>query len=1195
MSNNIYVALEQLGLTAQKRAIHLQFSNTALNDQVFLQRIEGTHQLNEGIQLQLICLSTNSAIPLKQFIGAQVAVDIVNDQSELNRISGIVTHADAGASDGSLCIYRLKVEDPTALWKHRRNSRVFMAKSAVEVIQTVFQEWVQRSPLFASSLTLDKSGLTKDYDVRPFLMQQSESDFDFLTRLMRAEGINWLIDEAQLKVPNTTEQIQAQKLRLIDDNAQFSALERRNIRFHRSSAVEASDSIIHFTGQRSLQPTSVHIQRWQADVLDTDEGAGSVQSKHNHSENYDNASLGLEQAWHFSPAWIQDLNGEDGATPSGNSQVERFNQNLSNYYNVQAKQFTAISTVRDAQVGYHFELNEHPSINLKDTADRQFLIISKTFYNQNNLPKDLTNQVETLLKQSDWQITNITTNNSEERQANTLTLIRRNIAIVPEYNPLQHRPIASPQRAIVVGPSGEEIHVDEWGRIKVRFLFTRNEDNTHDGGAGSNDNDTDSAWVDVLTPWAGEGYGARFLPRIGEVVVIDFFAGDIDRPFIVGRIHEGYRHPTQFDGKGKLPDTKKLSGIKSKEYQGSGYNQLRFDDTKGQLSSQLQSSHGASQLNLGKLSHPKDQAESDDRGEGFELRTDQWGALRAGQGLLISTYAQDQAKGDHLESEIAQKQLESSQTNSKALSDIAKNQKTDEIESIEQLKAFAEAIEKDIAKYKKAIMLLSSADGIALSTPEDIHLSATGIINHSAGDSINFSTQKNLLGHALGKVSLFAAQGGINFIAAQGKFNIHAQSNALDVFAKLGITISSTEDRIEISSPKEVLITGGSSQIALNGSGIFPKTGGKFEVNAGQHTFKPGASVSKSAQLPPSNPMKGALDLLKSYGGKDFFKQTGFNVIDSFGKQVSGKLDGNGFAKVTGIAPGPAKVEFETDPRSAWNQGSHFNRDYAWSEEAVGGVTGFAQNALKSMGQNMMSQLKDNLFSLNGDSLKNMGKNALKDLGTQSLGQFKQQFTQSALGSVSSAMNLNLSPSQMMNVGQMIANPSQTLQNIKDQGIDFFKDQASAAFAQKSSGLLSNLTSATGFGSGLGQGFVAESFGSGQNLADTPVKVVDDFVKKDEYFSRFLTYSITTRKGEASSSPTIAQSFPQTVSQPSPILTQNTSPVSPPQEVKKPQSIYNMDKDVVRMDLEESRYVTKQVTVRKTTPEDPDVYSARNK
>lgn len=226
MAINIYSALEQLGLTAQKRAIHVQFSNIALNDQVFLQRIDGTHELNSGVSLQLICLSTNAAIPLKQFIGSQVAIDVVTDKSELSRTSGIITKADIGASDGSLTIYRLTIEDPTALWKHRRNSRVFMNKSAVDVIQTIFSEWQQRSSLFASSLILDKSGLTKEYDIRPFIMQSSESDFDFLTRLMRSEGMSWLIDEAQHKVSSSSEQIQAQKLRLIDDNSQYKSLDR---------------------------------------------------------------------------------------------------------------------------------------------------------------------------------------------------------------------------------------------------------------------------------------------------------------------------------------------------------------------------------------------------------------------------------------------------------------------------------------------------------------------------------------------------------------------------------------------------------------------------------------------------------------------------------------------------------------------------------------------------------------------------------------------------------------------------------------------------------------------------------------------------------------------------------------------------------------------------------------------------------
>ncbi|WP_171548660.1 type VI secretion system tip protein VgrG, partial [Acinetobacter sp. Ac_3412] len=512
-------------------------------------------------------------------------------------------------------------------------------------------------------------------------------------------------------------------------------------------------------GQRSLQPSSVHVQRWQADALEQEDGAGSVQSTHKHSEQHDNASLGLEQAWHFSPAWMQDLNGEDGATPSGNAQIEKLNRNLGQYYDLQSKKFTAHSTVRDTHVGYWFELAEHPEIDQHDGSDKEFLITGKNFYNQNNLPKDLHQQINQLLVQSNWQPTQ--SNNNEERQANQLILQRRNIKTVPEFNPLQHRPAASPQRAKVVGPSGEEIYVDEWGRIKVRFLFTRNDDHSHDGGAGANDNDTDSAWVDVLTPWAGEGYGARFLPRIDEIVVIDFFDGNIDRPFVVGRIHEGHRSPTRFDHAGKLPDTKKLAGIKSKEYQGEGFNQLRFDDTTGQISAQLQSSHAASQLNLGKLSHPKATAESEDRGEGFELRTDQWGAVRAGEGLLLSTHKQDQAQGEHLDAQPAKQQLDGNQNNAKALSEVAKNQQTDEIESLDQLKEFAEQIQEKIAQFKKSLLLLNSPAGIGLSTSEDIHLSADGQINQFAGDSINLSTQKNLVTHAQNRISVFAAQNGI--------------------------------------------------------------------------------------------------------------------------------------------------------------------------------------------------------------------------------------------------------------------------------------------------------------------------------------------------------------------------------------------------------------------------------------------------
>ena len=569
-------------------------------------------------------------------------------------------------------------------------------------------------------------------------------------------------------------------------------------------------------------------------------------------------------------------------------------------------------------MGYWFELNQHPEIDQHSGSDKEFLITSKTFYNQNNLPKDLSEQINRLLQQSNWVNSNVDSNNPE-RQANQLVLQRRNITTVPEYHPLQHRPSTHPQRAKVVGPSGEEIHVDEWGRIKVRFLFTRNEDHSHDGGAGCNDNDTDSAWVDVLTPWAGEGYGARFLPRIGEIVVIDFFDGNIDRPFVVGRIHEAQRSPTKFDDKGQLPDTKKLAGIKSREVKGSGYNQLRFDDTTDQISSQLQSSHGASQLNLGNLSHPKETDTSEGRGEGFELRTDQWGAVRAGQGLLLSTHAQDSASGNHLDATAAKSQLESSLNNSKALSEVAKNQQTDPLENLDHLKSFISSLEKDESSeaknqadtFKQALMLLASPNSVALATNEDLHLSADKQISYTAGDSINLSTQKNLVAHAQSKISLFAAQEGARLFAGKGKVEIQAQGDGADLIARKGIQIISTEDKIEIKADKKIILIADGSQVEISSAGVLPTTAGKFESKAGQHKFLGPQEIAIGFdKLPISSIFDDKFQLLDPLGKK----LTDLDYIitnTASNEQFLGKSDRNGFTKRLGTTSSQKlKIEF---------------------------------------------------------------------------------------------------------------------------------------------------------------------------------------------------------------------------------------------------------------------------------------------
>ena len=1072
MLKNINTLLESFGLGLQKRAVHIQFSNQALNGSVFLQCIQGQQQINQGLKAELLCLSTDAHIALKQFIGCQVAVDQVTDFGELYRTTGVVTGASQGQSDGALTVYKITLEDATSLWHKRLNSRVFMNKSVLEISEILFKEWQAKSALFAASLSLDSSGLTKEYDIRPFVMQANETDYAFLTRLWRSEGINWLVDESARVVPISATQIEAQKLRLIDDNSQYEAMPRRSIRFHRSHATERFDTITSLIAQRSIQSTAIQVQRWQANNLAQDQG-DSLLSNHQHSEQQDNETLSLEQAWTISPAWTSDLKGEDQTTASSSAQLDKLNSQLTQYQELQSKYFTATSSVRDAQVGYWFELKEHPEIDQHDGSDREFLILGKTFYNQNNLPKELQDQLSKLLNLSYWNHLI-----KDQRQANELSLMRRGIAIVPEYNPLDHRPAAFPQRAKVVGPQGETIYVDQWGRIKVRFLFTRTDDNSHDGGAGSNDNDTDSAWVDVLTSWAGEGYGTRFHPRIGEIVVIDFFDGNVDRPFVMGRLHEAERHQTMFDIKGQLPDTKKLSGIRSSEVGGSGFNQLRFDDTTGQISTQLQSSHAATQLNLGNLSHPKDKETSNGRGEGFELRTDAYGAMRAGKGMLITTYAQENAIADHLEAAQAQSLLNQGAESMKVLSEIAVKQQTDALnvvnrlpkliqslelksktqalnttinlfkdsvssdplnalkdcggfiqdigsfggnakgvvdefnsfftdakESVENLKDFIENVQEhgsDIIKgklasikdniksnpfesiqsvgkvlanveikdfdltsvcgtfnkgskldvnpmqalgslqgfmesytkdlensgdsakqeqgkiFRQALMLLASPNGIALTTPEDIILQASQDIAESSGGSINLSAQKNIVAHAQDKVSLFAAQKGLSAYAAKGKVQVQAQDDLVEIIAKKVIKLISTEDKIELTSTKEIDLKAGGTQLIVNGSGVFIKTGGKFEVKSGQHVFMSGAKVpTEVPQLPSSVMYSNRLDIYDLFWESDFSQLSYKAFLPDTNSFVSGQIDEHGrTAKIS--TKDPSKVQVLVGSDDEW-------------------------------------------------------------------------------------------------------------------------------------------------------------------------------------------------------------------------------------------------------------------------------------
>lgn len=435
-----------------------------------------------------------------------------------------------------------------------------------------------------------------------------------------------------------------------------------------------------------------------------------------------------------------------------------------------------------------------------------------------------------------------------------MTLIRRDIPIVPFYDPLIHTAKAAPMRARVVGQSGETIHTDSWGRIKVRFLFSRPQDNTHSGGAGSSGTDSDSAWVDVLTPWAGDGessYGARFLPRAGELVAIDFFDGNADRPFVLGRIHEGSRPPAQFDHQGMLPDTRYLSGIKSQEINGQGFNQLRLDDSTGQISAQLQSSHGASQLNLGNLTHPRSTEEGKPRGEGFELRTDQFGALRAGQGLLLSTHVQNKASKQVLDIDETLKQIQNHYESNEELADNLQEQKAHSLEALATLKSCIDELttagkEQEVKTLKQAILILTGASDLVFNAKANIYTHAEANLLTTANANINYTAQQNMVFAAEQKLGLFSAQDDMQLLAAKGKLEILAHTKNIDLIANEVIKIISAKSNVEITAAEEITLNANGSQLKINGSGVFVTTPKLFKAKAAQHVFERGAA----AQIP---------------------------------------------------------------------------------------------------------------------------------------------------------------------------------------------------------------------------------------------------------------------------------------------------------------------------------------------------------
>ncbi|MBX9358937.1 type VI secretion system tip protein VgrG, partial [Chromobacterium vaccinii] len=445
---------------------------------------------------------------------------------------------------------------------------------------------------------------------------------------------------------------------------------------------------------------------------------------------------------------------------------------------------------------------------------------------------------------------------------------RRGIPLTPAYAGTE---LAKPtslgvQTATVVGPAGEEVHTDAQGRIKVQFHWQRPDEHPT---IGAGLDDKSSCWLRVAMPSAGAGWGHQFIPRIGQEVLVDFIEGDIDRPVITGVLYNG-SHPTpDFSGAGSLPANKTLSGIKSKEHQGGGYNELLFDDTPGEVRAKLSSEPGKTQLNQGYLAHPRSNGKAQPRGDGFELRTDQHGAIRAAHGLLLTTEAQNGASGKQLAREHAQSQLDAALSLSQALAETATGQLADTMETgpdeigpdnakagkktdghlqhhADALKAWEAGSNTDkdgkTAKDQagqQPLLILSAPAGIASLTEQSQTLSVGQNLNLVAQRDANHTTGRRWLHNVGQHISLFVAgvkdKVALKLIAAKGKVQVQAQSDAMELTADKDVTITSCKERIVVNAKDEILLTAGGAYIRLKGGNIEVHAPGTVSVKAAQH------------------------------------------------------------------------------------------------------------------------------------------------------------------------------------------------------------------------------------------------------------------------------------------------------------------------------------------------------------------------
>jgi type VI secretion system secreted protein VgrG len=878
------------GLSEANRPIRLRLScqSTVFDDLLLAKHVSGTESICGGIEYRILCASTNAAIPLKEFIGIPAELQFVTDRGELRSVCGIVAQAGAGQSDGGLATYQLVVRDALAMMEMRTSTRVFRNASEIDISDTLLQEWRSINPILAKAFDIDTSALSQQYPAREFTMQHNESDASFLRRLWKRQGVSWFVRPGVSSERGSTD-TPAHTLVLFDRSDALQQNASGTVRFHRDAGTETADSVFNWSASRTLRPGALTRQSW--DYCTQGMTTAEVPTTARQGDAGDQFAYSLDDYVIDAPHLGDD---QDDYRRIGEMRMRR--------HEFEAKTFHGESGVRNFRVGEWFELVGHPEVDLHADDDREFVVTELAVDAENSVPKELTERIHRLFDASGWKRAGIAGVDgvSAERNArytNRFACVRRTTPIVPYYDPRADLPRVTLQSAIVVGPPGEEVHCDSLGRVKIRFPGTREQD--HAQGPGASNTDADSAWVRVATTWASERWGAISLPRVGDEVLVDFLGGDPDKPIVVACVYG--RPPAAFSHQGELPGNRFVAGIKSKEVKGFRYNQLRLDDSPGQINAQLASEHAHSELNLGWLTRPRVDGKGDARGEGAELRSDQAVSVRGKRGVLISADGQDRADGPVLEREAllglgevlksVQRQLsELSATHNAGAGEGAKLD--DLVERLRKWDAGTN-VDADGAGGGAPVVAISAPAGIAVNSHDNLLLgsqSQTDMI--SVGDT-QVSAGKRLLLRAAEAVSVFAHKLGMKLVAASGKMELQTHDGNIELTSARRIVLNAAEE-IVLQAPSIRFVAKG-AQVDIGADQIVQQCTGTHTIKSAKFAHVAGGGGKVSAlNLPTSKLVTDERVVLFDQQTGEPVPNRSYRAVLDDGQVVSGKTDAEG-------------------------------------------------------------------------------------------------------------------------------------------------------------------------------------------------------------------------------------------------------------------------------------------------------------